>query len=358
MISKTDFIEILNEKMRAMLLERIELQDDNISLDDLVVIKLLGSGMFGNVFLVQHKISKKFYALKAVDRRKIFAYQIEENIVLERRILLQLDHVLIMKLVRTFKDSKRLYFLVEYIKGMDLFDVIRKLQIIKEPDARFYIGCIFTIIEHLHERDIIFRDLKPENMVVDSQGYPKLIDFGTAKFIRGRTYTIVGTPHYMAPEIITGNGYGLPADYWTIGIMLFEFMFGGVPFGEDENDPYSIYTKIQERRLVFPQWVDNKYKIKELINQLLSKNPASRLGGNFEKLKSHPWFLGFNWDKIISKEIVPPYVPKISHIETEIEAASKSHKSLDDVISKIENAEDIPKIKRKDVISPTWDEEF
>ncbi|OMJ74577.1 hypothetical protein SteCoe_26476 [Stentor coeruleus] len=357
-MSSADFKDILSEKIRERLMDRIKLQDDSIKLEDLVLVKTLGNGMFGNVFLVAHKEHKNLYALKAVDRRKITAFQIEENIVLERKILLQLDHTLIMKLVRTFKDQKRLYFLLEYIRGMDLFDVLRKLQLLKECDAKFYVGCIIVIIEHLHEREIIYRDLKPENMVVDAEGYPKLIDFGTAKFIRGRTYTIVGTPHYMAPEVVTGHGYGLSADYWTVGIMAYEFLFGYVPFGEDERDPYNIYEKIQERRLVFPQWIDNKNKVKEFISQLLSKNPASRLSGSFDKLKSHPWFIGLNWDKITSKELKAPYVPKFANLDIEIDTAFRSQKNLDEVISRIENSEDIPKCKRRDVPPADWDEDF
>lgn len=357
-MTKRDFMSILNENIRKQLMHRIELQDDKISLHELAVVKTLGNGMFGNVFLVAHKEKKTLYALKAVDRRKISAYEIEENIVLERKILLQLDHSLIVKLVRTFKDSKRLYFLMEYIRGMDLFDVLRKLQLLKECDARFYFGCITNIVEHLHEREILFRDLKPENIVIDSVGYPKLIDFGTAKFLKGRTYTIVGTPHYMAPEVVTGHGYGLPADYWTMGIMLFEFMFGYVPFGEDESDPYSIYERVIERRLVFPQWVDNKNKVKEFIGQLLSKNPASRLGGSFEKFKSNAWFIGLNWDKINTKELKAPYVPNLGSIELEIESAISSGKNLEEFITKIENSEEIPKTKRKSQPPAGWDEDF
>ncbi|OMJ84878.1 hypothetical protein SteCoe_13936 [Stentor coeruleus] len=355
---KSDFLGILNENIKKQLLERIELQDDSITLQDLIIVKLLGSGMFGNVFLMAHKTKKTLFALKTVDRRKITAYEIEENIVLERKILLQLDHVLIMKLVRTYKDQKRLYFLMEFIRGMDLFDVLRKLDLLKECDARFYTACIFIILEHLHERGIIYRDLKPENMVVDTEGYPKLIDFGTAKFVTGRTYTIVGTPHYMAPEVITSHGYGLAADYWTVGIMLYEFMFGCVPFGEEETDPYAIYEKVQERKLIFPKWVDNKNKVKEFINQLLSKNPASRLGGNFDNLKAHSWFMGLNWDKIISKELKAPYVPKLAPLDVEIENALKGNKVLDDIISKVENKEEVPKSKRRTQAPGNWDEEF
>lgn len=357
-MSKKDFMSILNEKLRLQLMYRIELQNDTISLNDLAIVKTLGNGMFGNVFLVAHKEKKTLYALKTVDRRKISAYELEENVVLERKILLQLDHPLIVKLVRTFKDSKRLYYLMEYICGMDLFDVLRKMQLLKECDARFYFGCITNMVEHLHERDILFRDLKPENIVVDSLGYPKLIDFGTAKFLRGRTYTIVGTPHYMAPELVTGHGYGLAADYWTMGIMLFEFMFGYVPFGDDESDPYSIYERVIERRLVFPQWVDNKNKVKEFISQLLSKNSASRLGGSFEKFKAHPWFIGLNWDKITTKELKAPYIPSLGSLDLEVESAITNLKNLEEYISRIENAEDIPKAKRKSSPSSNWDEEF
>ncbi|OMJ95133.1 hypothetical protein SteCoe_1499 [Stentor coeruleus] len=355
---KDEFLQILNEKIRKQLLERIELQDDTIQLNDLAIVKSLGNGMFGNVFLTVHKSKKSLFALKTVDRKKISAYEIEENIMLERKILLQLDHVLIMKLVRTFKDSKRLYFLMEFIRGMDLFDVIRQLDLLKECDARFYIACVFMILEHLHERSIIYRDLKPENMVVDHEGYPKLIDFGTAKFVNGRTYTIVGTPHYMAPEVITGHGYSLSADYWSVGIMLYEFLFGCVPFGEEETNPYSIYEKVQERRLVYPKWVDNKNHVKEFINQLLSKNPASRIGGNFDNLKNNPWFIGFNWDKLMSKELKAPYVPKVSNLDTEIEAAIRNNKNIDDIISRIENKDEVPKNKRHANPPDAWDSEF
>ena len=355
---RSEFLSILTESLRKKLLERIDLQDDSISLSDLNIVKNLGSGMFGHVFLTVHKSKGLLYALKTVDRRKVSAYQIEENIVLERNILLQLDHVLIVKLVRTFKDSRRLYFLMEYICGMDLFDVLRRLDLLKECDARFYTACIFTIVEHLHERQIIYRDLKPENMVVDSEGYPRLIDFGTSRFVTGRTYTIVGTPHYMAPEVITSHGYGLAADYWTIGVMLFEFMFGYVPFGENENDPYAIYRAVQERRLVFPKWLDNKNKVKEFINQLLAKNPAGRLGGNFDNLKAHPWFVGMNWDKIIAKELKPPYIPKITPLEQEISEALSQDKDIDSIISALENKEEIHKNKKQVVVPPGWDKDF
>ena len=204
---------LLEENIKIQLLRRIDLQDDSISLNDLSIVKKIGSGMLGNVFLTIHKTKKTLYALKSIDRRKILSNNIQDSIILERKILQEIDHVCIMKMIKTFKDSKRLYFLLEFINGVDFFEVIRNLNLVNENDSRFYISCIIEILDHLHERDIICRDLKPENILIDDEGYPKLIDFGTANYVNGRTYTIIGTPHYMAPEVITGNGYSLSADF-------------------------------------------------------------------------------------------------------------------------------------------------
>ena len=294
-LSQADFIRCVDDNMKTILNSRIQLQDDNISLNELVIVKILGKGMFGNVFLAARKEQKHLYALKTVERRKIERYEIQENLVLERKVLMQLDHIFILKLVKTFKDSKRVYFLTEFVRGMDLFDVLRELNLVTDRDSRFYIACLICIFEHLHERDIIYRDLKPENIMVDEEGYLKLIDFGTANIVNGRTYTVVGTPHYMAPEVVVGKGYGVSADYWSMGVMLFEFLCGAVPFGENEEDPYVIYEKVMERKLVYPSFVEAKLPAKPFIEMLLNKNPALRTGGSIENLKGHPWLVNINW---------------------------------------------------------------
>ena len=358
-ILKSEFMELLEDSIRKQLLARIELQDDTVNLSDLVVVKTLGSGMFGNVFLTAHRTKRMLYALKTVDRRKILAYDIQENIVLERKVLLELDHIFILKLIRTFKDEFRLYFLLEYIKGMDLFDVLRELGLLNETDSRFYTACLLVIIEHLHEREIIYRDLKPENIVIDDEGYPKLIDFGTSKFIKARTFTIVGTPHYMAPELITGHGYSLAIDIWSIGVITYEFLYGKVPFGDDESDPYAIYEKIQEKVLEFPRWSEKKSKAKEFISQLLNRNPVKRLGGGFDNIKANAWFQGFDWDKLLSKNIKPPYVPKSKGLAHEIENAIASNHNLNDAIAKVEAKTDIPPPRKKGIKAhDDWDAEF
>ena len=212
-LTHDDFSRILEDSIKKMLIDRIQLQDDSITLQNLSIVKVLGKGMFGIVFLVVDRQKKRLYALKTVSKKKIERYQMQENLILERKILLTLDHIFILKLVKTFKDAKRLYFLTEYVRGLDLFDVIRSLSVINDRDAKFYTACLILILEYVHERDIVYRDLKPENVIIDDDGYPKLIDFGISKILNGRTYTIVGTPHYMAPEVITGKGYSFFADY-------------------------------------------------------------------------------------------------------------------------------------------------
>lgn len=143
----------------------------------------------------------------------------------------------IMGFVRTFKDDISVYFLVQYIKGMELFDVIRELGLLNKEQTQYYVGIMIFALEHLHSKGIVYRDLKPENIMVDENGVMKLIDLGTAKSIEKlkglRTYTIIGTPHYMAPEVIIGKGYSYQVDLWSVGICCYEFLCGGVPYAEE-----------------------------------------------------------------------------------------------------------------------------
>mmetsp|Transcript_29488 Transcript_29488/g.5330 ORF Transcript_29488/g.5330 Transcript_29488/m.5330 type:complete len:134 (+) Transcript_29488:179-580(+) len=133
---------------------------------------------------------------------------------------------MILKLFRTYKDHQRVYFLTEYINGTDLLEAMRVLETFSEEAGKIYFACLLIIFQYLHKHNIIYRDLKPENIMIDEYGFPKLIDFGSAKIINGRTFTIIGTPHYMAPEIILGKGYSQSADIWSMGIILYELVIG------------------------------------------------------------------------------------------------------------------------------------
>lgn len=357
-LKQSDFFQIIDEPIRQNIIKRIELQDYNVALSDLVIVKLLGKGMFGNVFLVTEKNRQKLYALKTVSRKKISRFEIHENLILERKILLQLDHMLILKLIKTFKDKRRVYFLTEFVQGLDLFDVLRHLNLLQDPAAKFYTASLVLMLEHLHERDIIYRDLKPENIMIDEEGYPKLIDFGIAKIVQGRTYTVVGTPHYTAPEVILGKGYGLAVDYWSVGVLLYEFVCGKLPFGDEEEDPYKIYRKVVEETLTYPSYIKENLESKGVIAQLLRKNPESRLA-IINNIKNNEWFDKFEWDLLVNRLLSPPYVPKVQDLTQEIFKARNEINDLSNII-KAEEVKDDPMV-RKNIKSKTienWDAEF
>jgi cGMP-dependent protein kinase len=355
-LERNDFLRIVDERVRKQLIERIDMQDESISLNDLIPVKNLGKGMFGSVFLVSHKERQTQYALKTVTRQKIATYDIYDNVLLERKILLQLDNNMIVRLIKTFKDNLRLYFLMEYVKGMDLFEVLTILGKLSLKNSQFYSAALVMIIENLHERDIIYRDLKPENVMVDEEGYLKLIDFGTAKIIQDKTYTTVGTPHYMAPEVITGSGYSLSADFWSIGIMIFEFFEGVLPFGENEEEPYKIYEKVLEKKIGFSRVNEFKSAVKSVISQLLNTNPNLRGEGG---VKNHEFFEDVQWESIVSKDAASPYKPKLGSLENEINRAKKMRKNLQEFISRDE-ANDISCAPRRGFKPPssTWDDDF
>lgn len=364
-LSHDNFFSIINERMRNLLLKRIDLQDESVTLDDLVIVKVLGNGMFGKVFLTCHRTKQCLYALKVVDKDRVLRLDTWQSLLLERNILLQMDHMLIVKLVKTLKDSKRIFFVMEYVRGLDLFDVIRQLGLLKDRDAKFYMACLVLVVEYLQDRDIVYRDFKPENIMVDEQGYPKLIDFGTAKHVQGRTYTVVGTPHYMAPEVITGKGYGKLADLWSLGVILYELLCGGVPFGEEEEDPYSIYEKVLQGRLTYPAFCTSKLKCKPMIEQLLNRNPVLRTGGSFANLKGHQWFSDIDWDLLISKGEHPPFIPKLTALTAEIAQATRLTVSIQSQIEVInkqreESLSPLEPISRKSKLKAPvdWDQDF
>ena len=243
-LEKEDFETVIEKNLKDYLKDRLYLQDNTVSLEDLEFYMNLGSGSYGNVSLVKSKKNKFFYAIKNMSCKQILYEELHQNLELERAILLKIDHPFIVKLVKTMKDKNYIYFLMDYIKGKELFDVLRDIGQLNKFQTQFYTASIMLAVQYLHERNFIYRDIKPENIMVLGNGFIKLIDFGTAKAIKDKATTLIGTPHYMAPEVILGKGYSFPCDIWSIAIMMYEFICGKVPFGENLEEPMDVYLTV------------------------------------------------------------------------------------------------------------------
>ena len=300
------FKSILEENLYEYFTYKFALEDNTIELKDLDNIKELGSGTFGNVNLVRSKKNKQFYAIKALDLEQIKKENLESCVELEKNVLLKTDHPFIMKMVKYLKDENYIFFINEYIKGKELWDVIRDIGLLNKEQTQFYVASMLLAINHLHKKKIIYRDIKPENVMVSVKGYIKIIDFGTVKEIEDRTSTVIGTSHYMAPEITKGEGYSFEVDIWSIAICMYEFFCGKLPFGEDLEDPMDIYRAVCKEELSFPNFVNDE-KYMALLHKMLKKNPTQRLW-KLEQIKVDPYFKEFDWNKLISLSYPPPYM--------------------------------------------------
>ncbi|EPY35512.1 protein kinase A [Angomonas deanei] len=202
-------------------------------------------------------------------------------------------------------DKDRLYILLEYVVGGELFSHLRKAGKFPNDVSKFYSAEVILAFEHLHAKSIIYRDLKPENLLLDARGNIKVTDFGFAKRVTDRTYTLCGTPEYLAPEIIQSKGHNRAVDYWALGILLYEMLVGYPPFFDEA--PMKIYEKILEGKIQFPKWID--VKAKDLIKGLLTLDSSKRLGvlkGGIEDIKGHKYYSGVNWQVVLDCKIPAP----------------------------------------------------
>ncbi|KAL2083332.1 hypothetical protein ACEWY4_021105 [Coilia grayii] len=288
----------------------------SLNLADFNIIDTLGVGGFGRVELVQLKSDEsKTFAMKILKKRHIVDTRQQEHIRSEKLIMQEAHSDFIVRLYRTFKDSKYLYMLMEACLGGELWTILRDRGSFEDATTRFYTACVAEAFAYLHSKGIIYRDLKPENLILDHRGYAKLVDFGFAKKIGfgKKTWTFCGTPEYVAPEIILNKGHDISADYWSLGILMYELLTGSPPFsGPDPMKTYNIILRGIDM-IEFPKKITKNAA--NLIKKLCRDNPSERLGNlknGVKDIQKHKWFEGFNWEGLRKGTLSPPIVPNVT----------------------------------------------
>ncbi|RYN87627.1 cAMP-dependent protein kinase type 2 [Alternaria tenuissima] len=281
------------------------------SLTDFTIQRTLGTGSFGRVHLVQSKHNQRFYAVKVLKKAQVVKMKQVEHTNDERRMLQQVKHPFLITLWGTFQDSKNLYMVMDFVEGGELFSLLRKSQRFPNPVAKFYAAEVTLALDYLHSHNIIYRDLKPENLLLDRHGHLKITDFGFAKEVPDITWTLCGTPDYLAPEVVASKGYNKSVDWWSLGILIFEMLCGFTPFW-DGGSPMKIYENILKSRVKYPPYIHPDAH--DLLQKLITPDLTKRLGnlhGGSKDVMNHPWFAEVTWDRLQKKDIDAPYVPPV-----------------------------------------------
>lgn len=282
----------------------------NVKLDDFELDRTIGTGSFGRVMICNLKRDHhQRYAMKMLKKENIVKMKQVEHTLNERKILASIDFPFIVKLAYSFKDTSNLYMVLEYVSGGEMFTHLRKTGRYSEESACFYASQIVLTFEYLHYLNIVYRDLKPENVLYDSNGYIKITDFGFAKIIKDRTWTLCGTPEYLAPEIILSRGYNKAVDWWALGVIIYEMTAGYPPFFAE--NPIQIYEKIVSGHLRFPSHFS--VNLKDLLKNLLQVDLTKRVGNlknGVTDVKQHKWFQNTDWMAIYERRLKSPYMPK------------------------------------------------
>jgi len=291
------------------------------SVKDFALLKTLGKGGYGKVILVRKKNQPdegKLFAMKSLKKATIVTSKKDtDHTKAERNILETVRHPYIVQLRYAFQTDGKLYLILEYCQGGELFMLMERQGNFLEPMAKFYLAQITLAVGHLHSLGIVYRDLKPENILLDRDGNIKITDFGLCKesiFGEGTTNTFCGTIEYMAPEVIIRKGHNRSADWWSLGVVMYDMLNGGPPFtGKDRQEAKKAVCR---SKLKLKSYFT--FNARELMKALLNRQPAMRLGAgprDFYDIQEHPWFAEIDWDKMYNKELQPPFVPQLKSNE-------------------------------------------
>lgn len=303
----------------------------NYKFEDLKIMRTIGTGTFGRVKMVQHIPTGQVCALKCMNKSEVVASHQERNIMAEKNLLFECSSSsFILKLLQTYNHPHQIMMLMEFIQGGELWsyiyektDTVPRCQAggFEMPAAKFYAANVILAFKHIHIKGIAYRDLKPENLLMDHRGYIKMIDFGFAKKFpytkngqkHDKTFTLCGTPEYLAPEIVMSKGYDKSVDYWALGCLIYELYLARTPFQAEYTTKIFQNIIAADKVLSFPRGVDPQHVA--LVKKLLSVNPAFRLGNlsnGIEDIINDPYFTTVDWPSIISQQAPAPYVPPVS----------------------------------------------
>ena len=290
-----------------------------LTLESFKIISVLGKGTFGKVYLTELIDDGSLYAIKAIRKDVLIETEQVESTKLERDILLECDHPFLCGMDYVFQNDMRLYFVMPFVRGGELYKHFLKNKRFPEHQVKFYAVQIAMAIGYLHDKDIWHRDLKLENILIDETGYLKLIDFGLAKILKETemSQSFWGTPEYLAPEMVSQKGHDKAVDWWALGVLIYEMLIGVTPFYNRSRN--LMLMKIQQSKIIFPNKtkyrIDYSDEVQDVIWKLLAKKRGKRLGSidDVEEVLMHPWFEDMNIDDILSRKADPPFIPSFDN---------------------------------------------
>ena len=329
-INKSSFENTLGENLLSYLKNWLLLRDKNLNLRDFDFYGDFNVHFNPIVSLIKSRTNNRFYVIKSYPKDLIIKEDSFNHISELKKINLKIDYPFISNYIKTLQDKNYIYFLFEYIEGIQLSEIIKNnennyIQFTKRQ-LQFYFSNLLLIINYLHSKSIIHRSIQPDNLIINKNGYLKLITLTTSKIIEDRTNTIVGNIFYMSPEVILGEGYSFEADYWSSAVLMYEICFGKKPFEGNVDDPMTVYFSIINGNLNFP---NNYYDLSliSLLSNMLEKSPFNRYS-KIELIQSHSWFNNFDFKDVEFLKINPEFIPNIKDIKYENNESFLKHSIL------------------------------
>ena len=307
-------------------IRNIEMQTPGVSMDDFDIVSVLGRGFYGKVILVKKKNTEEYYAIKTIHKNRLVRENKVHTIFTERNVMMKARHPFIVNLCFAFQTETKVYLGLEYASGGELFHHLQTRGTFPIDQVRLYVAELSLAINYLHVLKVIYRDLKPENVLLDAQGHIKLTDFGLAKALddfTNQTGTFCGTSEYIAPEIVSRKPYGPPIDWWALGILTYELLYGQTPFFNQNKA--RMFHAIKHDKPRFPRKVEQSTV--DFILKLLEKDPAKR--ATFDTIKDHPFFNGMVFEDVLAKKYRPEFIPPSSGISTNFDSEFTMENPLD-----------------------------